>query len=522
MGKGLKITLISLGALVLIGIIGIIVMQNVMTNKIENFLSNGLPENLELKYDQFDFSFIGGNFSIENPKLTSYGKNTDSIIMTVLTKEVVIDGISYWDYMFNDEVNLNTIIIKKADIHFSYNKVIKSESYTSTKPKNLKQTIHIDKFQIDNSSFSMVNIENDSLMLELTNFNLELTDIDIDNSVVNETIPFKFNAYQVSFDDFYYVLNTYENIEVKNVSISNEKINYKNLRLYTKYSKQKLSQMIAVERDHIDLTIEDVSIFDEEFGYHKDSIFYFKSPKIELTKPTFNIYRDKLVNDDLKVKLMYSRLLRELKFDLTLSEVVLKNGTINYSEKVKPESSAGLISFTQLNADIKNLSNTYDDSERTSIDIDGIFMKSTPINVNWYFDVNNVNDYFVFKADIGKLPAQDLNEFSVPNLKIKMEGELSRTYFTIDGNFQNSNVDFKMNYEDFKVIILDKEGKDKNKFLSVVANLFIKKDSEKSTDGFREGSKNSVERDKTKSVFNFLWLNARAGLLSVMTGDGKK
>lgn len=522
MGKGLKIILISLGGILLLAIIGGIVAQKVLTSKIENFLSNDLPENLQLDYEQLDFSLINGNLIIDNVKLSNYGKHTDTVNLKVQMKQVIIDGVSYWDYLVHDQINLDKISIDQPDVEFFYNKLIKSEDYTPSEPNKLKNDIHIGEFQIENSSFSMFNVEDDSLMLKLKNFNLNLSKIEVDSSTVKQRIPFNLETYDISFDDFFYMMNAYENLEIDNTSISNDKINYQHLKLYTKYSKEKLSQMISVERDHVDLKIEDVIIDNEEFGYHKDSVFFFKSRSVEMLNPVLNIYRDKLVADDETIKLLYSKMLRGLKFDLTLSEVILKNGEIHYSEKVKADSKAGLISFTKLNADIKNLSNTYADSVKTNIDIDAVFMKSTPIKVNWYFDVNNVNDHFIFKADMGTFQAQNLNQFTEPNLKIKMEGELSRTYFTIDGNFQNSNIDFRMNYEDFKVIILDKEGRDKNKFLSVVANLFIKKDSEKSTDDFREGSKTAVERDKTKSVFNFIWINAKAGLLSVMTGNGKK
>lgn len=522
MGKGLKIILITIGVILLLGVIGAMVVQKMMTSKIEKFLSNDLPENLKLDYEHLDFSLINGNLTIDTINFTNFEKNTDSIIITVQTKHVVIDGISYWDYLVNDEINLQKIIIDQPDIQLFYHKAVKSKDSTPSKTKSLKQNIHVGTFQIDNSSFSMFNVENDSLMLKLKNFNLNLSDIDMDTSTMKQRIPFNFETYQISFADFFYSLNVYENLEIKNINVSKQKINYQHLNLYTKYSKEELSKMISTERDHVDLSIDDVAIHFEEFGYHNDSVFFFNSPKVEVLNPVLNIYRDKLVADDNTIKLLYSKMLRDLKFDLTLSEVSLKNGEIHYSERVKPGSDAGLISFTKLNADIKNLSNTYSDSIKTNIDIDAIFMKSTPIKVNWYFDVNHVNDHFIFKADMGALQAQNLNQFTEPNLKIKMEGEMTRTYFTIDGNFQNSNVDFRMNYEDFKVIILDKEGRNKNKFLSVVANLFIKKGSEKSLDDFREGSKASVERDKTKSVFNFIWLNAQAGLLSVMTGSGKK
>src|SRR5690606_40624820 len=111
----------------------------------------------------------------------------------------------------------------------------------------------------------------------------------------------------------------------------------------------------------------------------------------------------------------------------------------------------GELSFTKMNVDIKNISNTYDQSEKTTLDIDAVFMARTPLKVKWEFDVNNVNDAFVFRVDIGKLPAADLNPFSQPNLKVKLVGELLKTYATVSGDANTSRVDMRVNYEDFKV-----------------------------------------------------------------------
>jgi hypothetical protein len=119
------------------------------------------------------------------------------------------------------------------------------------------------------------------------------------------------------------------------------------------------------------------------------------------------------------------------------------------------------------------------------------------------------------------MPAERMNLFTQPNLKVQLVGEVLQTYFTMQGNPNQSRIDLKLKYDNFEVKVLDKKGQKINKFLSSIANLFIKKDSETSEDDFREAYA-EVERDKTKSVFNFLWLNVKAGLLEAMTGGSKK
>ena len=77
---------------------------------------------------------------------------------------------------------------------------------------------------------------------------------------------------------------------------------------------------------------------------------------------------------------------------------------------------------------------------------------------------------------------------------------------------------FKRGYENIK----KQKTKKKNKFLSTIANIFVSKDSKDVSNDFRKGSKSDVERDKTKSVFNYLWITIKEGLRDAMTGDGKK
>ena len=54
-----------------------------------------------------------------------------------------------------------------------------------------------------------------------------------------------------------------------------------------------------------------------------------------------------------------------------------------------------------------------------------------------------------------------------------------------------------------------------------LGNLFVTKDSEGNPGDFRYGAID-VERDPTKSYFNYLWINIRAGIFDTVTGNGKK
>ncbi len=108
------------------------------------------------------------------------------------------------------------------------------------------------------------------------------------------------------------------------------------------------------------------------------------------------------------------------------------------------------------------------------------------------------------------------------NLNMRVKGEIDKTYFTINGNNYTSHIDLKLKYDDFDVFILKENGKVKNKFLSNIISFFVSKNSNDASEDFRHGSESEVKRTVNKSVFNYFWLNIKAGLLEAMTGDGKE
>ncbi len=522
MTKPLKITIISLLALVVLSVIGYFVADAIITSKLENFLKSELPETVSVDYESIDVNLWGGKVALIRPKILNMGSHTSKINVDVALDTLMVTGFGYWDYLVNDIIHVKSVQLRSPVVHYYHDKTIPKNEYKNSSSDQLKQEIKVDQFNIQNGKLSIRDTETDSIMLYSNSLTANIMGIEVNPISVKNPIPFNYEDYNFSFENFFFSMGNYENLTIADASITQGQIRLNQMKMFTKYSKEKLSQIISEERDHFNVSIPSLVLKNQEFGYQQDSIFYFKSPEVIFENPEMYIYRDKLIADDITTKQLYSKMLRGLKFNLTLSEVELKNATIVYSEKVNVDMPAGKLSFTKMDADIKNISNTYDSGQKTTLDIDAIFMAKTPIKVNWVFDVNDASDAFVFKTNIGKLPSPDLNPFSQPNLKVLLEGELLHTYATVSGDVNTSRVNMKAKYEDFKVVILDKEGEKKNKVLSAIANLFIKKDSNETEDGFRESFKENIERDKTKSIFNFLWISLKAGLGSIMTGDGKQ
>tara|TARA_R110002049_G_scaffold223616_1_gene395278 strand:- start:2507 stop:4078 length:1572 start_codon:yes stop_codon:yes gene_type:complete len=513
-------------AIALIGILVFVTISFFVANyKIKAKIKEGvasLPDYIKLDFQDMDVNSFSGNLSIENPLLIIYGRTTDSVKASFEMASIQINNLGYWNALFNDEINIDEILLNELKATYYHNKMLQDSAFGPSFKKPLGKVLNVGIFKINSGQIEIINQKTDSLMLKTTGFNFMMDHVVLDDTSIKNRIPFLFNDFELSSKDFMYQLNTYEDFTATIVAISNDRWSFNNVKLKTKYSRAELSKILSEERDHFDVEVETISFEDTDFGFFNNSTFQVKSSRVYFKRPKLKIYRDKLIKDDTSNKWLYSKMLSNINCNITLNEINIDNGEIVYEEKVNKEHQAGQLKFSDFNATIKKLGNTYPEPELTEISIYSVFMENTPLKIDWKFAVNNADDQFNFKADMGLLKTTHLNQFMKPNLNMNLKGELLKTYFTIDGNNNISTIDLKIDYDEFDVVILKDNGQEKNKLLSSLINLFVSKSSQDKTDNFRYGSADDVERDKTKSVFNFIWLNTKSGLLSAMTGSGEK
>ncbi|GEQ85447.1 hypothetical protein ULMS_09550 [Patiriisocius marinistellae] len=505
---------------IVIYVITLITVNSIIKGKVENFLATRLPENIKQSYEKMNLNTFEGTITLNNITVSISDKKTKEKHTLVSLDAFIIEDVSYWQYLFNKKIVIEDIKLKKPIITYYKDTYKSSKDSTDSKPLKLYKDVIIEELSIDNATLNIFDKSKDSLFLYAENVTVELDDILINQETLKRKIPLEFSEYEVEADSVFLKSNKFENLTTAKIIVKHNKATLNNITLKTKYSKAQLSKNINTERDHFNLLIPQLKIDAIDFGF-KENKLYVKSDLITLKNPTATIYRDKLVADDPKIKPLYSKMLRNLPIALAVDVVKIENATLTYQEKVKAGNNAGEINFDSMYASIYNVGNIYDKAIKTEIKVKANFMQAAPINVDWSFNVHDISDQFLFKFDASSLPIERLNTFTKPNLNVNIEGKIHKVYTTISGTSNASSADMRLNYENLKVNILTKNGNKKNKVLSAIANIFVKKDSKDEVDRFREGVAN-VSPDKTKSIFNYIWLNIQSGLLDTLTGDGKK
>ena len=95
-------------------------------------------------------------------------------------------------------------------------------------------------------------------------------------------------------------------------------------------------------------------------------------------------------------------------------------------------------------------------------------------------------------------------------MNVEAKGEILEMYFNFYGNGTKAAGDMRLAYKNFKVEVLRKDGERKNKFVSALANLIVKKKALNEEANYKDIS---YTRDKTKSFWNYVWNLVKNGAL---------
>ncbi len=512
--KSIRILIVSV--LILFSIF--FVLQWCAKNYITDFLSQKIPPHLTVAYSGLDINILSKTVTLHNISLKI--ENTDTLQNpTYLKSEILqLKGISYWNLLFDETLSINNFILKKPKLnYYPYKHVTSKKTETNTKAKEIK-TIKINEVNITNGSLNIINKSTDTTKFYVSNYNLTVIGSKINLHVLDAS-PVTYDSFKLDATHIISNYSDYEIFKIDRITTDKKSIYLENLRIIPKYDKKELSTHLNKEHDYINLKIPQIVLQKLHFSYCKNR-FGIRAISAHIKTPNLEIFRDKLLPDDLSIKPFYGKSLRNLPFNLDVNEVKVKNGYISYAELVERDKKAGKLFFSNVDATIHHISNLKH-AKKTDIKVQSKLMAKAPFELNWNFDVNNTSDSFLVSGSVSNLSTEILNPFFKPNLNAVTEGEIQQMYFTFYGNTIQSKGEMKMKYENFKFKILRENGFKINKLLTTIGNIFIDEASKTDTQKFRYGAI-EAERDATKSFFNYLWINIKSGFISTLTGNGKK
>ncbi|MFW5726648.1 MAG: hypothetical protein ACOCW4_02170, partial [bacterium] len=198
---------------------------------------------------------------------------------------------------------------------------------------------------------------------------------------------------------------------------------------------------------------------------------------------------------------------------------------ISYAERAAEGEEDGVITFENINANLRHLTNDrrlWKDSLYMSMDIVTEVMGEGDLRLSFQFPL--ADDSLQFSAS-GNLGPMDLTAFNrilepVAFVHIK-EGTSESLKFAFTGNRYRSNGVLRFRYNDLSILMLDKQrgrvGFDE-KLGSFIANAFVLKASNPKGAFMRIG-KIDYERDGAKAMFHYWWHSLLTGIKSSIMNE---
>jgi len=426
------------------------------------------------------------------------------------TKQKSLFNIKSKKILFNDlifdKTKLNLTNAQFIDPEFVIQsrdqKIIKQK-----KPKNKGIDLNFANIDIKNGKLSMLK-SNGETSLSLAKFDANVKDLIMNEETSKNKLPFKFKDYKIVGNTFFYDSGKYYNISLSSFNIASQSIDLIDFKMIPKMSRAEFVRTIPMEDDQFNISANRIQLSGIDWTFEKELDLHLKSAKLDQVDA--NIFRSKIPKDNPKEKLLYSKVLRNIKFPLVVDNLNLANSKLVYEEDKPDSNGPGKVFFTNFDMKVKNLNSNKKKGANTNVPIviNCKFMGVSPMKVNWNFNTSDLRDNFTIGGFINDLPAVNITPFIKPYMNITATGTITSLNYDFKGNNDIMNGKFKIAHKDLKVTLLNKDTKEKKKFLSGIANLLVKKDSQK----FPESVDIHVERNKQRSFFNFYWKGIEDGL----------
>jgi len=476
-----------------------------------SLLNEQLPE---LKFEDLEVRVFKNEAELTKIDLNRGEVNIQSELLKV-------SGLNYWKFLTKKDIDLNHIEINDPKVVYQAKSSGKksltktnSASKSSSNSEKLTKKISVKEIVLNHAKFTLLD-STSAEKIRVKNFDFQLFALKIDSSSVSKKIPFHFKDFALKADSVFLKVDERHVMNVAAIEIHEKKSSLKGLKLGSIYSKSEFQEHTPIEKDRYQLSADSIAIEHQDFGFKSDSLKY-RASRFSIHHADFEIYRDKTQPDDNTVKPMYSEMLRKLPFLLKIDTLDVLKTRILYEERMKAGRQPGKVLFANVNGTISNLTNFSDATgfPTTRVIAKADFMDQAALQLNWAFKVNNPSDWFSVYGNMGALSAQNMNTFLIPGMNVRAEGNITNMDFDFSGNRNKATGGVNIAYQDFKIEVLKKDGTEKSGFLSAIANIFVKHNGE-SGKNVNEGLE--IERDKTKSFWNYLWSCIKKGALKTFT-----
>jgi hypothetical protein len=461
---------------------------------------------------------------------SSSSQDSFSSLYRGTVQKLRISGFHLFSSLWGKRLHIDEILIRNPDITVIKNphppKQDTSEQFSSVDSSiyadisDSYRSLKIGKLAIHRAH--IVSVQSGDTLYLLGRVNLALKNIQVDSA--SAEAGRKFVTDNITLDAHHLMMNTADSLNkimLKELAVSSDSqsIFIDSLHLKPRYPKLTYSKKNGFQIDRIDLLISKLACQHVNFSAFVDS-GSFHSGYTEIDHARLQDFHSMIPPAPTPTKkTLYNAKLINLGQTVKLDSIRIKDSYVSYAEYHNPAPKAGKVTFENLNATFRNVTNTPKAIEKG--DTIRVYAKANVmgkglLQVHWLFPLATHN---AFHEIHGSLDSMSLKAFN-PILKYVAfakinHGQLNSMKFRFTGNNDQSSGSLIMNYQNLKISLLKKKTAKKQGILknifSFAANKFIIHKNNTPESGMRTG-KIHFQRNKDKSSWNFWWKSLLSGI----------
>ncbi|UUW09652.1 hypothetical protein NLG42_02385 [Flavobacterium plurextorum] len=425
-----------------IGVISLFVLVILTNISLNYWIKKQLPiiihENnktaYNINYEKIEVSLFSRNIYAQTLLVSPKNEPKDSKNgLFSKIESVTIKHFNIWDLAFRDIIQAESIIInkprvilyKKGEKLLNDNKSIKTQII-----EPFREIIAVSNIYLNDGTVDVVSLDTEKPILSIKKIILKLEGILLTDATLKQKIPLQYKTYALVIDSLFYRPNAFYHINIGKISTEKNFLKINNFSHLPQFNRREFIKRLDQEKDIYTLKFDSAQVQKMNWGFKNDR-FFFKANSVVINHFDANIYRGKMPKDDLSKKYLYNHLLRNIKFPLQIDTLQVLKSKLVYEEEIDFAKGPGVLNFDKFNLQAVNLKSGFGlkKTDDVKIKVKCLFMKNSPLDVDWSFNVLDKKDSFHIQGVISNFNIAAMGQFSKPYMNASFTGNFNKYRF---------------------------------------------------------------------------------------------
>lgn len=480
-------------------------------------------DGFRIDFGSVQVSLISGDITVNDLEMrpvTEPAADDSSAWFSARAAEVDLADVDFWSLIREKKLYVHRVHVREPEIERSFvNRKSKMQKKHPAEPKERKaqgDLLHIDTLHIEAAKGRLLDRTTATATMEVARLDLLLTGINVaigedgktDLGLATAALDMK--GLEARMAPFYVF-----RIDSMRVQLPMDTSVVFGVHMTPQVEAKAYHKEVEFQTELYELNIDTVLLsgFDLVARLETGAL---RADRLYVAGADFSVYRDKSIplSPEIKRKPLLSERIKQLALPLSLGTVQLQRSSVIYHERLKRGEDYGSIAFTGISGILSGLDNI-EIGEGDTLHLDGgARMGPSRLHLDLRMPMGTEIPTLTARARLEDLPAKEINRMTDELVHVgATAGRIHSVDMRMAGDDVGARGTLTMRYEGLELQIsptMKHAG-----VLSFLANTVVRTSNMPGDKKYKVG-RFAVKRRQQASVFNYIWLCLREGMMDVM------